>query len=160
MPGPPPKPTKLKELEGNPGKRALNVNEPQPSALFTLPLPPDVLGDVGRSVWTDFGQELLKSGLLTYADLPVFLGFCINYEVMIQAAEAIKDKGMLVHGARGKVRNPAIAALTSASSAVKAFGVEFGMTPSARSRIKLPGDLSDPLGFLDDGSEEDFGSGV
>ena len=33
MPGPPPKPTKLKLLAGNPGKRPLNENEPEPEAV-------------------------------------------------------------------------------------------------------------------------------
>ena len=43
MRGPPPKPTYLRILEGNPSKRPLNRNEPQPPPVETLD-PPDYLG--------------------------------------------------------------------------------------------------------------------
>jgi hypothetical protein len=34
MSGPAPKPTRLKELQGNPGKRKLNHNEPTPVQVY------------------------------------------------------------------------------------------------------------------------------
>jgi len=39
MRGPPPKPTYLRILEGNPSKRPLNRNEPQPPPVETLDPP-------------------------------------------------------------------------------------------------------------------------
>jgi hypothetical protein len=43
--GPPPKPTALKLLEGNPGRQKLPKNEPQPTELPTLDPPPKVSDD-------------------------------------------------------------------------------------------------------------------
>ena len=48
MRGPPPKPTYLRILEGNPSKRPLNRNEPQPPPVETLD-PPDYLGGHARA---------------------------------------------------------------------------------------------------------------
>ena len=49
MPGPKPKPTSLKLLQGNPGHRALPKSEPQPRPV--APDCPDYLGTVGRIRW-------------------------------------------------------------------------------------------------------------
>jgi phage terminase small subunit len=44
-----PKPTRLKLLTGNPGKRPLNETEPRPEA--AIPECPVVLGPVARQEW-------------------------------------------------------------------------------------------------------------
>ncbi len=157
MRGPAPEPTVIKQMKGNPGKRALNDSEPQPSKVFQLPEPPESLGDAGERLWTELGPELIRSGLLTFADLPMFEALCLNYDLMLAARVEIAEKGMLVHGARGKVRNPAIAAFSAATSAIKTLGAEFGMSPSARSRIKLPeGDDGLLAGLLGGEGDDDL----
>ena len=49
MRGRKPKPTLMKQLNGNPGKRPLNDREPVPPA--GTPTPPDYLDDVARQEW-------------------------------------------------------------------------------------------------------------
>lgn len=157
-----PIPTAIKELRGNPGKRALNDAEPEPDKLKKLPkADEELLGEFGAREWNRVGPILLKLGLLTEADLQVFEAYCLNVQLMVDARNEIKDKGMLVTGARGKVRNPAIAAFSAASTAVRGFAAEFGLTPSARSRIKMPASDVDPLQGLMAGDEpDDFTRGV
>lgn len=156
-----PIPTAIKELRGNPGKRALNADEPQPEKLFELPECPDHIGAWGKREWDRVGPKLIKMGLLAETDLQTFEAYCLNVQLMIEAREEIQRHGMLVMGARGRVRNPAIAAFSAASTAVRGFASEFGLTPSSRTRIKLPSDDADPLaGLMAVDEDEDFGRGV
>ena len=46
-----PKPTAVKQLEGNPGKRQLNANEPKPAARAPLKMMRKRNGDVLRNRW-------------------------------------------------------------------------------------------------------------
>ena len=156
-----PIPTAIKELRGNPGKRALNDAEPEPDKLMKLPEPPSYIGEYGAREWNRVGPILIKLGLLTEADMQVFEAYCLNVQLMVDARNEIEEKGMLVTGARGKVRNPAIAAFSAASTAVRGFAAEFGLTPSARSRIKLPTSDDNPLaGLMGDDGPDDFTRGV
>ena len=64
--GPAPKPTALKRLQGNPGKRALNDSEPRPTA--TMPRCPTHLQGEARAEWRRVARGLHDAGLLTQID--------------------------------------------------------------------------------------------
>ena len=49
--GPQSKPTALKLLEGNPGKREVNGNEPEYDVLSKDEKPPAYLGSYGKKEW-------------------------------------------------------------------------------------------------------------
>lgn len=134
----------LKELRGNPGHRPLNKNEPKPDELDDVPQPPEWLGEDGIREWHRSGPRLAALGLLTEADIPVFETYCANYDLLVMAKKDVAVNGMKVRGARGDdVRNPALAAIAQATTAISRFAQEFGLTPSSRSRIQLPGDKRD-----------------
>ena len=59
-PGPPPTPTNLKLLRGNPGKRKLNTNEPDPAP--AIPPCPGHLDKVAKKEWRRISKELLALG--------------------------------------------------------------------------------------------------
>lgn len=61
-----PKPTRLKVLTGNPGKRPLNQTEPRPE--ITVPDCPIELGEVARREWNRLVGELAALKLLTNFD--------------------------------------------------------------------------------------------
>src|SRR5437764_15483626 len=61
-----PKPTRLKMLTGNPGKRPLNGNEPRPAA--AVPECPAELGTLARTEWNRLVGELAALRLLTNLD--------------------------------------------------------------------------------------------
>jgi P27 family predicted phage terminase small subunit len=161
--GPAPLSTEDKIARGNPGKKKLNedlVNKMD--LIYKLPPPPDYLGEYGIKEWNRTGPKLVELKMLAETDLPAFESYCMNIDLMIAARLQIKEKGMLINGARGWVRNPAIAAFGQASTAVRGFVSEFGLSPSARSRIKLPSEDVDVMAELmgaDDGVE-DFNEGV
>jgi P27 family predicted phage terminase small subunit len=156
MAGPKPLSLEDKELRGNPGKRALNKDtQPKLKTLFDLPKAPDYLGEYGIKEWDRTGPLLVEAKMLTESDLPAFMAYCMNIDLMIQAQLDIQAHGMTVIGHRGKVRNPAIAAFGQASTAIRGFVSEFGLSPSARSRIRIPKDETDLLGLLMGNEDED-----
>ena len=72
--GPPPKPTALKLLEGNPGRRRLSTSEPQPRRLTQIE-PPENLEEEGKLVFRALSQELINCGLLTAIDAEPLLRY-------------------------------------------------------------------------------------
>ena len=145
-----------KKLHGNPGKRKLNDNEPQGKLLEKMPPPPAYLGKHAVDAWNRNGPVLIEMMLLTDADIELFATFCQAIHVMIVSSEDINENGMTIIGARGRTRNPAIASFTGAVNAIRALSSEFGMTPSSRSRLKLPGESGETLDdLLSNGTNDD-----
>jgi len=147
MKGRKPLPTKIKILEGNPGKRPLNlINEPKP--LQIAPECPDWLLDEAKKEWSRLAPGLERLGLLTILDMAAFAGYCQSYAKWKIAEEFIKKNGMtyeiLKRDKEGKVISTYIALFPEVYIArqclnqIKAFAAEFGLTPSSRGRIYLP----------------------
>ena len=62
-----PKPTAVKQLEGNPGKRQLNANEPKPAA--RAPSCPKWLEDDAKKEWRRLAKQMEQLGILTEVDM-------------------------------------------------------------------------------------------
>lgn len=75
------KPTNLKVLEGNRGRRNLPVDEPKPRPIE--PEMPEYLDEEARRVWKQLAPYLVKNGLLTEAD-------GINFSLLCQTASFLK----------------------------------------------------------------------
>ena len=137
--GPPPKPTRLKLLEGNPGKRALNRREPQPRQI--TPRCPPWLSNKAKAVWRRMVPELRAMGVLTAVDGEALAAFCQTYMRWRQAEEFLDKHGTTypLRDDKGNVRClqqfPQVAISRNMLLALKAFYGEFGMTPASRSRI-------------------------
>lgn len=144
--GPAPKPTVLKLLEGNPGKRPLNKKEPKPTG---APVLREDMSDASRAVWARVVDAYGHTGVLTAADgdaLRIYCEAVVRYEA---AALLLERSGPVVKGARSGdlVRNPLHQIVRDNAALVRAYARELGLTPSARSAItdvKTPG-AEDPL---------------
>ena len=75
-----PKPTVLKILEGNPGKRPINENEPIPPK-GTVKCP-TWLEPEAKKEWKRLAPSLEAMGVLTQADLTAFAGYCQAFSRM------------------------------------------------------------------------------
>lgn len=153
-----PIPTEVKEIMGNPGKHPLPKpgEEAKPELLFDLPDCPDWMGEYGEKEWYRVGPVLIKNKLLTDADMLTFTAYCANVDLLVTSTIEIQTRGMTIHGARGPVRNPALATFAAATTSLRALAAEFGMTPSSRARIKLPNDDGESIeDLLGDRSPED-----
>lgn len=148
-----------KVARGNPGKANLHRDQqPKLQRLFEMPPAPEYFGPYAEKEWNRIGPQLVAAKMLNESDLPAFEAYCMNIELMIDAQLDIRQNGMTIIGHRGRVRNPAIAAFGQASTAIRGFVSEFGLSPSARSRIRIPKDDEDVLGLLlEDDSSDEFG---
>jgi len=156
IPGRKPKPTKLKILEGNPGRRPLNENEPNP--LPIAPECPDWLPDEAKKLWNRLSPELERIGLLKIIDGIALEGLCVSYAIWKQAVEFIRKNGTTYRLPRtdkkGKVISvyiapfPEVAIANQSLKHIRAFATEFGLTPSSRGRISLTGEFD--LSFDDE----------
>lgn len=141
-----PKPTHLKLITGNPGKRALNKSEPQPTRARP-PVPPE-LNDDAKVEWGRVSKELYSLGLLTGIDRAALAAYCQAYGRWMQAERAIAKMaagdlltgGLLIKTTNGNaIQNPLVGTANKAMGDMVKYAAEFGMTPSARSRIKAEG---------------------
>ena len=156
MKGRKPKPTKLKILAGNPGKRPLNEDEPQFAP--SLPEPPAFLSEEAKTEWERIAGALYLQGVLTAVDRGALAGCCQAYGRWMQAELALaglaaKDPttfGLLLKTPYGPVCNPLVAIAHKSFELYVRTCAEFGMTPSSRSRIKaFPKDTELQNHFLD-----------
>ncbi len=132
------KPTRMKVLAGNPGRRPINEREPQPFLLPSLPEPPKHLSREGRKEWIRVGRFLLRTRVLTEADLTALSAYATVYGRWMAAESEIKRKGILVPptpGSKSKVQNPMLAVANKAFQQMSQLLSEFGLTPTSRTRI-------------------------
>ncbi|MDR9740769.1 P27 family phage terminase small subunit [Proteus terrae] len=91
MAGRRPKPTHLKVVTGNPGKRKLNDKEPQPKR--EIPSPPEHLTDWGKMAWAKLTLLLDGMGVLTVADTLALERLCDIYADILQLRDTIAIEG-------------------------------------------------------------------
>lgn len=129
-----PKPTALKLLEGNRGKRPINKDEPKPRPV--APKRPEWLPAEGKREWERVAPELERMGLLTVVDGAALASYCIAWSQVVKAQEKLTRDGLI---------SPYFTVQHRALDAVRKFCVEFGFTPSSRGRMSV--------GKMDDGEE-------
>lgn len=146
-----PKPTKLKLLAGNPGRRPLNDNEPEYEQVARMPA---WLSDAARAEWRRIVPGLAKLGLATIADREALAAYCEACSRLKEATKQIKKYGLIVDGATGGlVKNPAVDVANTATSAIIRLAAEFGFTPAGRTKVhaKKPEKLTDLERFMKGG---------
>ena len=129
-----PKPTAMKELEGNPGKHPLNTSEPKPNK--KAPACPKWLEPEAKKEWRRLAKQMEAIGILTEVDMAAFAGYCQAYARWKEAEEFITQHGTIVKTPSGYWQQVPQVSISRANQAmmIKA-AAEFGLTPSARSRI-------------------------
>jgi P27 family predicted phage terminase small subunit len=132
-----PKPTRLKVLTGNPGKRPLNVDEPQPEP--AIPDCPPELGDVAKREWDRLVGELATLRIITNLDRAALAAYCNAYGLWADSIESIQKYGTMVKSPNGyPVQSPYIAIANRQAEIMLRIASEFGFTPASRSRIAAP----------------------
>jgi P27 family predicted phage terminase small subunit len=131
-----PKPTVVEAAEGNPGKQAVNAFEPQFDAV--IPPCPAFLSLVAKRKWREIAPMLHRSRLLTEADQIALANLCQAYATMAAAQQQLNAKGLLIKTKQGIPRaNPAFKIVMESMDRVNRLCQEFGLTPSARSRLRI-----------------------
>ena len=129
-----PKPTALKVLEGNPGKRPLNLYEPAPEG--KLPECPAWLEEEAKAEWERLAVPMHNLGLLTELDMAAFAAYCQAYARWKEAEEFITQHGTIVKTPSGYWQQvPQVSIAQTYLKMMQKSAEQFGLTPSSRSRI-------------------------
>jgi P27 family predicted phage terminase small subunit len=137
-----PTPTALKLVQGNRGKRA--VNKAEAVIALSEPTPPSFLCDDAKVEWGRVCSVLYAAGLMTELDRAALAAYAAAYGRWAQAERAInrmaaKDElnaALMIKTSNGNaVQNPLVGIANKAKSDMVRYAAEFGMTPSARSRV-------------------------
>lgn len=155
--GPKPKPTAIKIIEGNPGKRPLPENELKPKN--DMPACPSFVKGAARREWQRLAPEIFQLGLLTRLDRAALSAYCVAWgqlEEVEQELSRIKRMNRDIHKLRKKnpnlpkpetngmvsitsngnaVMEPLLSVRKQAMEQMHKFLIEFGMTPASRTRI-------------------------
>ena len=135
MPGPKPKPTALKVLQGNPGHQTLPKNEPQPRPI--TPEIPEYLGEAGKRRWNELIPELEYMGTLTIVDGDVLGAYCLSYQKLVAAEAVLAESGPYSErGTGAPIRHPAAIEAESAAKMLHKFGAELGIGAASRSKVE------------------------
>jgi P27 family predicted phage terminase small subunit len=138
MPGPPKKPTALKVVAGNPGKRVLNKREPKPRGnLYDAPA---WLTEAQRTGW-DYAIECAPFGLLKRLDRSTLVAWVVAEDLHRQAAEKLNGGAMLIKTPNGMpVQSPYLSILNKQAMIMLKAASEMGFTPASRSRVEVTDD--------------------
>lgn len=131
-----PRPTVLKLVAGNPGRRELNMNEPQPQG--DLKDAPTWMTPAQREGW-DYAIEHSPPGLLKHLDRSVLAIWVIAEDTHRQAALKVSATGLLVKAplTEQPMQSPYLAIQNKQALIMMKAAAELGFTPSSRSQISV-----------------------
>lgn len=134
--GRPPKPTALKVVGGNAGKRAMNSGEPEPMLLNDLK-PPKHLTPRSAAVWKEVAPMLRRIHLLTEADVISLEMLCDAVADYRFARQECGDKFVATSGKGSQMLSQWLVAALASSKRAESFMSRFGMDPVSRSKIMV-----------------------
>ena len=141
------KPSKLKLLEGNPGKRPLPKDEytPEPGSK-----PPRGMSSAEKSIWHYYARQLDAAGLLAQADRDNLANVCRKIARVNEISKILNhpDTQMLIsyvemapNGTEKPVvkLNPLLPEQRHLMKDIRLMAPEFGMTPRGRVGLSVGG---------------------
>lgn len=136
MRGRKPLPTRLKVLHGNPGKRQLNQSEP-PNVDGGRKCPSHLKGDA-RKEFNRMVEVLEKMGMMSAAFAPAIAAYATAYACHVDALKLYAKTGSapVIKTKDGNfIQNPLLGVINRSRDDMRKWLIEFGMTPSSRSRV-------------------------
>ena len=156
--GPSPKPTRIRILEGNLGRRPLPANEPQYSV--GIPERPKGMSAGARKVWDQLVSEMAPSGVLRTVDGLALRQLCedeqmleslrqgmfqMTREIVKKAKEQKKELpgGALIQLSRTIEGRRTLSTMRELSAQIIVQRREFGLTPASNGRVQTaPGSFA------------------
>jgi P27 family predicted phage terminase small subunit len=141
MRGRKPKPSHLKLIDGNPGHRPINQDEPEPDADL---LPADCPEWLCARAQYHFRRALdnAPAGMIKRLDEGMLIDWA-NARATIETADRkIREAGEVIKmpGPSGAfMQNPFVSIRNQAQQTAQRLGTELGFSPSSRSRVKVKG---------------------
>lgn len=133
-------PMQLKVLQGSRIRTDRDVHfDEQPKPALEMPPCPDWLDAKARKLWHKIGPELVNLGLLSAIDGDIFAGYAetaAKYGEVCEKLDSI-EKMMATTPNGFEVQSVLFQLRNTLQKQMVALGREFGMTPAARSSIKV-----------------------
>jgi len=138
MRGRKPLPTRLKVIQGNRGKRPLNLQEPQPDELTTAP-PSELEDKLARKEWRRTIVPAIERRQITSADRVAAIAHCELWATWRSQLEAAAKHAHVVAAGKNQypIPNPARGMANKTLGFLIKIDAELGLTPSSRSRVKV-----------------------
>lgn len=151
MKGRKPKPSYLRVLNGNAGKRPINADEPKPVGNLEDYPPPEWLSDAQKERWR-YAMDNAPPGMLKRLDQSVLAVWVVAQERHADAAEKVSRLGSMLKSKEGvPYQNPYMSIMNKQAVLMMKAAAELGFTPSSRSRVKVeppPPGAGDPFADL------------
>jgi len=144
-----PKPTQMHILNGNPSKirledrigKEVKTKEYGPGE---YPKAPEWLDEIAKNEWNRVAPMLSECKLLTEADIKALEAYCKCWSRYVEAERQMDELGSTIFQPNQKSKYvqqlPQVAIAQKYLKLCKDFMTEFGLTPSSRGRMLLPGE--------------------
>lgn len=160
--GPPPKPTPLRKLTGNASKRRLNEREPPAGEEGEISRPRWLRGRTrGAAIWVELSDRLSAMKVLTPADELALGVLCAEFADYLDSRDQVREEGRTYESVRYSMEeiidaekdeaagepqkakvarrimraHPLLTIQAARRTWIRGMMQEFGLTPSARSRV-------------------------
>lgn len=135
-PGPVPKPSALKKLQGT-YRSDRARGEVFPPSVEDLS-PPDWLSDRAQEKWNELAPMLAADGLLTECDLDTLALYCQTWIHYLDAAKALEEGGTTSVARSGYEQvSPYVTIAKNCLADLIKIGDRLGLNPSTRTRLQV-----------------------
>lgn len=159
MRGRKPKPSHLRAVDGNPGKRGTDDATPTPTVVVEMD-PPEDLDPIGADLWRQLQPQLARYVSFTVLDVLSLTLLCMSWSRYRQALDALhttKDGGEIfettyvTHGRNGRQvkTRPELLQAQAEIGVMRGLMSEMGLTQVSRARLKGLGQLGLPFAGAD-----------
>ena len=133
-----PKPNEQKAVGSN--KSGYDRNIQPPDIEPDKPDPPKWIIDdtVALAEWQRVVPRMDKQKILAQEHRAALAMLCHNWSMYCQAKDVFNETGFVIESGQSRVKNPVISAMNEAFNRWHKMCMEFGLTPSARTRIDKP----------------------
>jgi len=147
MRGRKPKPTAMKLLSGTLQKCRTNKQEAKLQKITKAPPPPKWFSSLAKKIYKDTTRQLLASKVLSPVDLQMLVTYCQEYANYMEIMQKFspgkgghveEERVVISHTKSGTIRqvNPLLKIAQASLEKAKSIGVEYGLTPSSRAKVK------------------------
>ena len=131
------KPTALRVLEGNPGRRPIRATEPKPPVEGLIC--PAKMSREAKSEWARIVPQLKACGLLTRLDRALLVLYCETWADYVELRLNVIEFGRTFSTPNGyPMTRPEVKQLEIAQAQLRQLAAEFGLSPAARTRLEAP----------------------
>lgn len=125
-------------MKGTLQKCRVNNEEANVSTIVKLPSAPAYFSKLARKIYKTKGAELMAQKLLSILDIDMFISYCHEYATYLETAEEIAK---VPHDSQLGPNSEAVynrlhQRNKQSWERSKSIAIEFGFTPSSRSRVK------------------------